>query len=139
MCTNVREQDCLRHILPSPNGPTQWIDLLKRSIPVSHCISSILGGLAVVLRFLYLTKSLHPKHSFRHCKIEVHGFMEQSLSTNLITQNARQTSMRQTIGYSVYQFAPPNLQVRVRVRDRSRWGKVRGRRRCRYGQRNVWN
>lgn len=36
--------------------------------------------------------------------------MEQSLSTNLITQNERQTSIRQTIGYSVYQFAPPNLQ-----------------------------
>ena len=60
---------------------------------MSHCISSILGGLAVALRFLYLTNSLHPKHSFRHCKIEVHGFMEQSLSTNLMGQNARQTSI----------------------------------------------
>lgn len=57
------EQVYLHHILQSPNGPMKSIDLLKRSIPVSHCISSILGGLAVALRFLYLTKSLHPKHS----------------------------------------------------------------------------
>ena len=43
--------------------------------------------------------------------------MEQSLSTNLMGQNAKTNIYRlQTIGYSVYQFAPPNLQVRVRVR-----------------------